>query len=555
MSDFTALTAAYYRAWFRFHPEKAVDLGIEGYSHQLTPCDDDDVGALNSLNQKVLASLDEIDMEALEPAARTDAWLLYGAALLELESQAEHDWRRRDPARFVPVNAIYQLTLRQVQDLPGAMTARLTAIPGYLREARTFLRDEPEQIPAVWLEAAVTESRHGADFFRSLSHHPRLSQYRLDNELETAAREVEDFAAFLEQDIRPCASGNFACGREYFDMLLKHRHGLELDADQLHAFGQRLFEVTLEELRNETRRLQGNTDIQTLTAQIQTRHPTAGEVLSEYRAGMEVAKDFVLAQQLVDIPAIEQLKVVETPVFLRHQIPFAAYHEPAPNDPQQKGWYYVTPATSEATLGEHNRVSLRHTCVHEAWPGHHLQFVTANQNPAAATLPRLTNPSATLFEGWALYCEQLMQEQGFLDAPESRFILLKDRLWRAMRIMLDVELHTRDLGLDEAAERMQAALGFTHDQAMADLTWYTRAPTVPMGYATGWALITATRERLQGLETEFDLHGFHNRLLAEGSIALPWVLRSQYGEPLWDSVRRRVFGEDEQGKAAPRSNP
>jgi uncharacterized protein (DUF885 family) len=541
MPELTALTEAYYRAWFRFHPEVAVDLGIEGYSHHLTPCDDDDIGALNSLNEKVLASLDEIDMDALAPAARTDAWLLYGAALLELEAQAEHDWRRRDPGRFLPINAIYQLTLRQVTDMPGAMAARLAAIPGYLREARTFLREEPEQIPAVWLESAVTEARHGAEFFRSLYHHPGLPQHHLGSDLETAARAVEEFATFLEQDIGARATGDFACGRDYFEMLLKHRHGLALDADQLHTFGRHLFDITLEALQAETRRLQGNDDIQALTARIQARHPTASQVLPEYRAGMEAAKDFVRAQNLVNMPPLEQLKVVETPAFLRHQIPFAAYHEPAPNDPQQAGWYYVTPATSKATLGEHNVVSLRHTCVHEAWPGHHLQFVSANLNPSAATLPRLTNPSATLYEGWALYCEQLMQEQGFLDAPESRFIMLKDRLWRAMRIVLDVELHTRGLGLDEAAGRMQAALGFTREQAMADLTWYTQSPTVPMGYATGWALIIATRERLQALEADFSLRDFHNHLLAEGSIALPWVLRSQYGEPLWDSVRRRVF--------------
>jgi len=183
-----------------------------------------------------------------------------------------------------------------------------------------------------------------------------------------------------------------------------------------------------------------------------------------------------------------------------------------------------------------------HTCVHEAWPGHHCQFVTANLNAVASSLPRLSNPSATLYEGWALYCEQLMQEQGFLQAPESRFVLLKDRLWRALRILLDVELHTRGLEVADAARRMQTALGFTHEQAMADLTWYTRAPTVPMGYATGWALINAARERLRHNEAGFDLAGFHDRLLAEGSIALPFVMRTQFGDSFWEDVRQDVFG-------------
>ena len=541
MPELQALIDSYYQAWFRFHPEFAVELGVEGYGHLLTPCDDNDIGALISLNEKLLNSVEELDSEALSPAARLDAHVLYGGALLELERLAEQDWRRRDPARFLPVNAIYQLTVRSVEDPRHALTSRLQAIPGYLREARTFLQEEPEQIPSLWLESAITEASEGAVYFRVLRHHPRLAEYRLDNELETAAHALEDYAAFLQQDLGPTARGDFACGHEYFDMLLRYRHGLTLTADELHAFGLRLFETTLAELKAETQRLRGDADVAAFSRQIQSRHPAAADLLSTYQQEMEAAREYVSQHELVTLPEAEKLKVVETPGFLRHVIPFAAYMQPVPGDSQQQGWYYVTPAESDAALGHHNLASLRHTCVHEAWPGHHCQFVTANLNPVASTLPRLANPSATLYEGWALYCEQLMQEQGFLDAPESRFILLKDRLWRALRVMLDVELHTRGLNLESAAQRMQDALGFSREQAMAELTWYSRAPTVPLGYATGWALIMATRERLQKVDEEFELRGFHDRLLAEGSIALPYVLKQQFGDTLWDSVRRDVF--------------
>ena len=541
MLEMQNLIDSYYQAWFRFHPEFAVELGIEGYAHLLTPCDDNDIGALISLNEKLLNSVAELDRKTLSSAERLDAHVLYGGALLELERLAEQDWRRRDPARFLPVNAIYQLTVREVADLRHALTSRLQAIPGYLREARTFLQEEPEQIPALWLESAITEAKEGAVYFRDLRDHPRLVEFQLDKELETAAHALEDYAVFLERELGSVAEGDFACGHEYFDMLLRYRHGLNLTSDDLHEFGKRLFETTLAELKAETKRLRGDDDIAALTRQIQEKHPAAADLLNAYQQAMEAAKEFVAQHQLVTIPTAEKLKVVETPAFLHHVIPFAAYMEPAPKDSQQRGWYYVTPAENDAALGEHNYASLRHTCVHEAWPGHHCQFVTANLSSVASSLPRLSNPSATLFEGWALYCEQLMQEQGFLDAPESRFILLKDRLWRAMRIMLDVELHTRGLEVESAAQRMQEVLGFTHEQAMADLTWYTRAPTVPMGYATGWALIVATRTQLQKVDEEFDLRQFHDRLLAEGSIGLPFVLKQQFGDELWDSVSREVF--------------
>ncbi|MFL6714076.1 MAG: DUF885 family protein, partial [Sulfurifustis sp.] len=175
--------------------------------------------------------------------------------------------------------------------------------------------------------------------------------------------------------------------------------------------------------------------------------------------------------------------------------------------------------------------------------GHHLQFVTANGHAIARSLPRLLNPSASFYEGWALYTEQLMQEQGFLDRPESRIVLLRDRLWRALRIVLDVELHTRGLTVDQAAERMVKALGFPRSQAEADLAWYTRSPTVPLGYAVGWRLINVLRAREVGAADTPSLRMFHDRLLAAGSIALPLVIQRMFGDATWRAVRGSVFGD------------
>lgn len=540
MSNLSQVIDTYYRAWFRFYPEVAVDLGIEGYSELLRPYGSDERGALITLHEKLQSALDEIDEEELNEEQKIDLALLRGRVMLDMKEMDECDWRLRDPGRYLPVHAIYQLTVRPVNDLKAALTSRLQAIPDYLRGARSQLMQEPEQIPAIWLESAITEANQGAHYFRSLEQHPELSRYGIAQLLEEAAHALEDYARFLAADIAPHARGSFARGLEYYNMLLAHRHYLDIDADTLHSFGEQLFEKTMTELREVTRKLRGDEDIAAMTASLQAEQAGNTDLISTYREVMEAAKHFVIDKQLVSIPEREQLKVVETPIFLHHVIPFAAYLDPAPNDPEQVGHYYVTPPQPDE-MGEHNSISLAHTCVHEAWPGHHLQFVTANLNHTSNTLPRLINASATLYEGWALYCEQLMHEQGFLDKPESAFVLLKDRLWRALRIMLDVEMQTRELGIEQAAEKMQTLLGFSYSEAMAELSWYSQAPGVPMGYATGWALINATRERLQTVNGDFDLRNFHDQLLSAGSIALPFVVRSRFGQPLWESVRRQVF--------------
>ena len=540
MAKLTTIIDRYYRTWFRFNPEVAVDVGVAGYATLLKPYGDDELGALKILNEKLISSLDELGLETLTQDQQIDLQLMRSAAVLQLEAAATRDWRLCEPARFLPVHAIYQLTIREVEDKETALRERLTAIPAHLRGARSWLDMDPKNIPLIWLDSAVAEAEGGAKFFRELKQHPEINNYRVNEELDQAAQALDEFSSYLKNNLANEAKGDFACGRKYFDLILQERHFLNINADELYAFGEKLFKDTEKKLEKVTQDLQGNNDVDALMKKIQQTHPKKENVLDEYRKQMLAARKFVEENDIVSMPGKEDLKVIETPGFLQHQIPFAAYYEPSPADVNQQGYYYVTPAKTDDELGEHNNIGLKHTCVHEAWPGHHLQFVKANSKPSSSTLPRLLNASATLYEGWALYCEQLMHEMGFITEPESRFVLLKDRLWRALRIMIDVGIHTRDLSLDDAAKLMQEKLGFSHGQAMGDLTWYTHAPGVPMGYATGWALINNLKNQEQEKEN-FNLKVFHDTLLSSGSIALSLTIVRGFGLPAWEKAHKAVF--------------
>lgn len=544
MAKLTTIIDRYYRTWFRFHPEVAVDVGVAGYANLLKPYGDDELGALKVLNEKLISSLDELDLTTLSQDQQIDLQLMRSSAVLQLEAAASRDWRHCDPARFLPVHAIYQLTVREVENKAAAFRERLIAIPAYLRGARSWLGMEPEKIPLIWLESAVAEAEGGAEFFRELKQHPEINSFRVSEELEQASQALDEFASFLKQELSDKAKGDFAFGRKYFDLILQERHFLNINADELYRFGEKLFAETEKELKKVTHELQGNDDVEALMKKIQQQRPDKDKVLDEYRKQMQAAKTFVEEKDIVSLPGKESLKVIETPGFLQHQIPFAAYYEPSPADVEQQGYYYVTPAKTDEELGEHNTISLKHTCVHEAWPGHHLQFVKANSKPTSSTIPRLINASATLYEGWALYCEQLMHELGFITEPESRFVLLKDRLWRALRIMIDVGIHTRGLSLEDAAALMQDKLGFSKTQAMGDLTWYTHAPGVPMGYATGWSLIMSLKEQEQQKEN-FNLKIFHDTLLSSGSIALPLTIVRGFGLAAWQKSHQAVFKNKE----------
>ena len=557
---FDDIVDTYYRAWFRYHPEAAVDAGVEGYAHLLTPVGEARRGALVCLNDELRVELEELDTGKLDADRVLDLTLLQGALQVENQGLLDIEPRQPHPGHWLPVNAIYQLTIRPVAGFEAALRARLEAIPAHLRAAQDDLRPQAARIPLPWLQSAATESRQGAGFVRGLPQHPKLAAIaELEQPLARAAQALVEYADFLENELVPGPRA-ISLAAVRFETLLQQRHFLDVGTDALYAFGQELVERTRRELAVACREVFGTNDLRAALARLRASHPSKQTLLATYRAQMQAARAFVCDRNLMSVPAAEQLEVVETPTFLRHQIPFAAYCEPAPNDPVQHGYYYVTPPSqsdaqgrasaagagsaevAEEELAEHDNIGLMHTCVHEAWPGHHLQFVTANLNPAARRRPRLLNASATFYEGWALYSEQLMHEQGFLNRPESRVILLRDRLWRALRILIDIEIHTRDVSLETAADRLVTELGFPRSQALAELTWYSQAPTVPLGYATGWALINALREHLRRGPQPLPPKIFHDKLLSVGSVALPLVIRHAFGEPAWCEARQRVFG-------------
>lgn len=514
---------------------------MTGFEHLLRPYSDEEQGALLSLNEKLLDALEELDESVLCSDEHIDLQLMRGAAFLEMEQILQFDWRKRDPEEYLPLFAIYQLTVRQTDNFAAALCQRLRHIPEYLLNARHYIGQEPERIPAPWFESTVTAVESGIEFLRSLPEVPRVKACaselsHLAELIDDAVGAFERYHRFLEQDIGARASGDFAVGNQRFSHLLRYRHFLNVSPEELFEFGNRLFDQTEQQLKHVCRRLTGGEDLAALEEKIHQESAPDTPLISTYREQMEAAREFTLARDLVSFPDVESLHVVQTPVFLRHKIPFAAYEAPSPGDREQLGRYFVTPAADAQTLARHNLMDMMHTSVHEGYPGHHLQFTTAHRYSAASTLPRLLNKSATLYEGWALYCEQLMFEKGFLNKPESEFILLKDRLWRALRIILDTAMQTRGLSLEDGIRMMIDRLGFSRAQSLGEATWYSRAPAVPMGYATGWAMINTARGLVLPEPSSQSLKMFHDKLLAQGSCALSLALKQSFSEEISERV-------------------
>lgn len=540
---FDELQTEYYHAWLRFHPETAVDVCVPAYAGHLKTYDDDDIGALVTLDQKLLSALDELDETGLDENRRVDFDILGCAAGIELHTILERDWRYRNPLEFVPVRAVYQLLIHPVTDVQKAIKHRLQRIPEYLRGARTLLAQAPDQVAPVWLASALGECHAGSAFIRNLGRHPLIAEKfanpaRLQPLYDSAAHALDEFACYLERDVSPHAAGEFAVGATVFNRLLNDRHFLEIDADVVLAFGERLYERTDRELRRLATAMQGNDDIETLLRKIQTHRTDSAQLLDAYRKRIREIHHWLIDRDIVTVPDKQSLHIQQTPKFLRPLIPFAAYEPPMACNSDQQGLYYITAAGNNAQQGEHNSFSIDLTCAHEAYPGHHLQFVTANRHQGN-NITRSVHTSASMYEGWALYCENLMYEQGLLDSDEHRFIMLRDRLWRALRVIIDVKIHTASMSITDAVALLVDRLGLDPSQAEAELAWYTNEPATPLCYAVGFELITAVRE-FEQRKPGFTLKTFHDALLAQGSIALPLVIKRAFGEEAWRYARARL---------------
>ncbi|MBL1319751.1 MAG: DUF885 domain-containing protein [Methylophaga sp.] len=537
---FDRIEHSYLNTWCRFNPEAALEAGIDDYADKLRPFEDETIGIQIVLNEKCLTALDEVELSQLDPARKIRYQILQGRVTIAHHSLMDHDWRHRDPTQFLPINALHQLTIRPVNHFKKALKSRLAAIPNHLREAKNYLTAVPEVIPKTWLDMALAETEAGIEYCHHLHQQPMVDAAfqqndRIEQATADAAKSLEHFAQTLRRLATKC-EGDFASGREHFERLLHQQHFLPINAHSLLAFGQQLFETTQQQLNTAIAESELSLD------DIQQQHPTSESLLQHYQQEMQAAESFLKEHDLITLPTQQTLHVVATPKFLQHQIPFAAYLDPSIADLSQTGYYYVTPTSSDDELKEHNDAAISQTSVHEAWPGHHLQFVTANQSSEGNSLLHRLNPSATLYKGWALYCEQMMLEQGFKRYPGQHIIMLRDRLWRALRTIIDVEIHTQGLSLEDAAQKMVDALGFSKEQALGELNWYSQSPTTPMSYAVGWALINALRD-IVSPENKTELKQFHDRLLASGSIALPLVIQRQFGEEIWQKCCHHVFGE------------
>lgn len=536
---FTKLAKDYHDFILRENPVVASWLGVHKYDAEFADTTEAGVARMMAKMRRFLDEFDSINPKALDLDGRVDLELAKGGLEYTLAQHEKMPWHKTAPDAYIDevMSGIYLLMAREF----APAEERAKPIASRLKKARTVLahgRTNLANPPKVFTETAI-KSAEGAIFFleNTVSEFAAKLPYKQRNEVLDAAaaamQAMKSYRSFLDETVKE-SRGKFAIGKDLFNLKMKRDHLLPLDADELLKIGESVYKSTLVEMKKVSARIAPRRKWEDVVADLKKDHPTNEALVKTYADYMQSAKAFVKSRKLVDIPAGETIEVVPTPEFARSMIPYAAYLSPAPYEKAQKGIFWVTPVNPgtppervEEQLRGHSIFGIVVTSLHEAYPGHHLQLTVANKLKRPM---RVLSGSSVFAEGWALYCEDMMWEQGFYSDPRTRLLQLKDLLWRACRVIVDVSLHTGKMSFEQAVNFMVEKAHLERPNAETEVRRYCATPTQPMSYVIGkLAILDILKEYKKKHGDKFDLRKFHNELLSHGTIAVSKVKELMLG--------------------------
>jgi hypothetical protein len=508
-------------------PHEASKLGLRGYDEVLGENNEAVFRKYTALLHSTLLSVEQIPDTDFGP----DDWLDRRGFLSFLRDQIfkfEIVCRHRENPQLhvdAAIDSIFDLIARDTDQLPRvvpAILARLRKLPDFLGNGASLLR----RPTPLWTNLAA-KTCDGAILF--LDDLELSLPVRPDDRASAATAFAAGRTAFANfaraASRKPSGSPQgFAIGRRSFEALIHERLGLAYSLPEAVAIGRRWMEKLEHELRIEAARF-GRKHPREILEQAARDWTPARPLIEEYQRVTRTMRDRFAKKKLLTLPENEQLDVRPVPDFLRHQFPTAAYHMPPPFARNQRGIFWVndlslqqsTPAAKLREIRQHFGLEL--TCAHEAYPGHHVQFVVQHRHPSK--LRRLFEHSI-YYEGWTLWCEKMCVDNRLVDSPYAKLIQLADAHWRACRIVIDCGLHGGEMTYRQAAQFLEKHARFTRARAEADVNWYTAQPTVPMSYLLGRLEVEKLHRHLV-IARGWSIRKFNDWLLSYGAVPWSWI--------------------------------
>ncbi|MFB6290692.1 MAG: DUF885 domain-containing protein [Candidatus Bipolaricaulia bacterium] len=522
-SEFNSLRQEVFDYLMKDNPILATNMGIHTYDDQLPDGTRASKKETISKLKSWLSELESFDEEKLGQEEKSSLKVGKHVLGLRLFEQEELSlWESNPDQPQVIGSSLLPLLKRDFAPIETRLKSarsRISQIPEFLETSREQIKDPVE----LWVKMSGESLEKLPGLLEVVKRTAAESELgeneekQLKKVVKEARKALDDFGDWLDE-IGTNSRREFAIGPGKFRKLLE-KQKLGYEVDEIMSLGKKYLEESRNSMEKYARRINEDYSVKDALNQVKDNTPKDfSKALSWYESAIKESRDYVKRKNLATIPENENIKVMETPSYLRHIIPFAAYISPAKYDKDNQGVYLVTPPEDEEDLSRFAFWTIRNTTVHEGYPGHHLQMSASLESDDLFAL--LSHATETV-EGWAHYCEEMMKDYGFDDTPEARLVQLKDRRWRAARIIADVKLSTGKFSYSEGVEYMADTVDMDRKSAEAEVKRYTQNPSYQLSYLLGKHKIDSLRDHVkQRMGGDYSDRFFHDRIIYGGSIPI-----------------------------------
>ena len=540
-ADFNKMVDEYFDDYFQFHPTEATAAGFHQFNNQLEDYSqkarDEELSFLLEAKQTVGYSHTDL----LKEEQRIDLKLLANAINARiLELQEIRMWQKNpDVYSSSPTASIFLLMSRKFAppaERLKSVIAREQQIPANLAAAKVNLKNPPrvytevaiEQMPGIisFFQTDVPEA------FKDVTDAQLLAQFKAANAKVIA--ELQRYQDFLKSDLLPISKGDFRLGPELFRKKLRYEEMVEIPLDRLLEIGYDDLHKNQAELKRVAALIDPTKTPEQVLAALEQDHPQPNQLLQSFRDTFNSLIGFIQEKKIITIPSDIRPIVQETPPFAR-ALTSASMDTPGPFETKAtEAFFNVTLPeaswTAERTkswMEGFNRGTIISTAVHEAYPGHYVQFLWEPQFPSKV---RKLIGCGTNIEGWAHYTEQMMLDEGYGNGdPKLRIGQLQDALLRNARYIVGIEMHAGKMTLPQATEFFVKQGHQTATVAEREAQRGTSDPTY-LVYTLGKLQIMKLRsDYKQKAGASFSLQQFHDEFMKQGAPPIPIVRRVLLG--------------------------
>ena len=538
--EYEAVAEEYIKGYLGAHPLEGTALGLHEYDGKITDYSRLALDAELSRLRRFDDRLSKFDPGKLSPRQSIDLRILQAAVKKDLFEMQDMSVFERNPmvyARAADVNVYIKRNFAPLEDRVRSLVAIESQIPNILIAARTNLNDV---VPKPYVELAIQIAKGSADFLKKdlVAAVGNLKDEQLRVAFHEANRKganaLNDYAAWLEREKLPKASLDFALGEEKFRRFLAQTDLVDLPPQKVLEIGMTQLKAEQEAFAEAAKKIDPNKSPIEVFKQIQSEHPTPQNLIPDVGKDLDKIRKYVLTRRLVSIPSDVRAKVKETPQYLR-ATSFASMDTPGPFEKRaNEAYYYVTPTENdwpekqkEEWLTAFNYYTSDVVSIHEAYPGHYVQFLCLNASPASKV--EKIFGSYAFVEGWAHYCEKMMLDEGYGSSTSStpseddvkraakyRMAQADEALLRLCRLCVSIKMHTQKMALDEATKFFQENCYYEEKPARQEAMRGTFDPGY-LNYTLGKLQILKLRDDYKAQQgDDFSLQKFHNELLNHG---------------------------------------